>query len=79
MKIGIHDALGVLISAAETRKAQIEGLGQGKEIELVALKVRDTASLRFDTGLWGDLDTKDSAAIIEAAIDKVRIFRDSAL
>lgn len=68
-KLSLNDAVGMLISAAEARKDQWEGVGEGKRPDQLIDELWESASA-------GNLEAQKMAEQIEDAIDTVRIVRN---
>jgi hypothetical protein len=72
-QLTINEAVGVLISAADARMMMWRGVAEGKSPDHLVDDLWDSAS-------GGNLlEAEDMAGRIEAAIDKVRVFRDAVL
>jgi len=71
-RMALNDAIGVLISAADARMEQWRGVGEG-------ISPDDLNEPLWDSSSTGCLEAKQIAEEIEAAIDKVRVFRDAVL
>jgi len=76
-RMTLNDAVGLLISTADARMQMWRGVAEGKSPDDLVDDLWDSCSTGpYDEARAINLEAERMAEDIEAAIDKVRVFRD---